>query len=196
MSGRKYVRLNNILLKRSDTIVACVLLSKLAPRYSREFERAPDASPAAKTQEHEIHRPSEVAIRYSIPMGRTICKRNENNPYVCVIGGDLLLRRRWAFGSILVEIPYFISSRFAAEGSCVWSRHRAESELRDVILLHRVLVVLIGHGRVGGSGETRGVVLDLSLNCAVESRQNACKKQFSREGTLLKYFEDCPSLPN
>jgi len=34
------------------------------------------------------------------------------------------------------------------------------------------------------------------LNCAVESRQNACKKQFSREGTLLKYFEDCPSLPN
>jgi hypothetical protein len=31
MSGRKYVRLNNILLKRSDTIVACVLLSRLAP---------------------------------------------------------------------------------------------------------------------------------------------------------------------
>jgi hypothetical protein len=75
MSGRKYVRLNNILLKRSDTIVACVLLSKLAPRYSREFERASDASPAAKTQEHEIHRPSEVAIRYSTPMERTICKR-------------------------------------------------------------------------------------------------------------------------
>jgi hypothetical protein len=124
-----------------------------------------------------------------------VCTSIKNKPYVCVIGDNLLLRRRRAPSDILVEVSNLIRPRFAAGGGGIRSRHRAEGQLRDVILLPLRFVVRASHGGVEDSGETRGVSGDLGLDCGEESRQNAYKKQFSREGTPLKYSENGLSWP-